>query len=287
MEDYTVASTDLTNFYFLVSMDTIAKNGSNARLKTNHNTNMLASASGFIGNGAIPYGTDPTISLIWYAFASGCYFQNDVKEDFIYGVTPFRNVGFYSQDFRVSAQWELESAAPFLPKNITFTGDYKFLNGKRDPNVPESLVSTDCVYRVLEFTNVDSLTLPRRGMAEFPCTNKIHTTFSFVVTGVSKQSVIPDFVVRIPSKALISDYRPISTTASIAVPTGPVTEWPQLNVTKSAYQRLLNTQKINAPQNPEARGFIVRVCLIIFIIGSGILGLFVIFTISRSSKPNV
>jgi hypothetical protein len=194
-------------------------------------------------------------------------------------------VGYYSQDFRVRARWKLDSAAPFLPKQIIFTGEYKFLDGKSDPNVPESLVATNCIYRVLEFTNVDSLTLPSRGVAEFPSTNRIHTTFSFVVTRVSKTINTTNFAVQIPpSKALISDYRPISTIVSVAVPTGPILRWPEISVTKNAYQRLLKTQK--PPQNPEARGFLVKIFLILFIVASGGFALYAIFTSSRSSKQN-
>jgi hypothetical protein len=120
LEDYIVASTDLTNFYYLVSLESIVNSQINSKSKQTNTKAQpqkpLSGAAGIIGNGQIPYGTDPTINLIWYAFASGCYFKKEVDDQFIFGITPFRNVGYYSQDFRVRAQWEIESAAPFLPK---------------------------------------------------------------------------------------------------------------------------------------------------------------------------
>jgi hypothetical protein len=262
MEDYTEASTDLTNFYFLVSFEGMVKT----------NANSLNTASGMIGNGIAPYGQDPTISLLWYAFGSGCYFQKQQANDaYIYGVASFKNPGFYSKDFRVKADWQLESVPPHLPQKIIFTGEYKFLHDNPDATFPEPLDPTNCIYTALEFTNVDGLTFPCKGIAEFPTTNSITPTFEFTVVGITSHNAREDYTVQIPGTALLSDFRPISKPLSIAVPTGPTKRWPNLDSSKGAYFKLIQNKKSLEPNSGSESAKIAKVCVLtVFCLTTGL-----------------
>jgi hypothetical protein len=258
LPDYIEASSDLTNYYFLVSYATLAKQHPGA----------LNTCAGTIGKGIFPYGQDPTISLLWYAFASGWYLREQTS-GFIYGVTPFRNPGYYSKDFRTSASWRLESFPPNLPEAIAFFGEYKFLQESPDPSFPEPLNATNCIYTALAFTNIGDMALPLQGEARFPTTNFVVTDFEFKVLSVARRSTVENFTIHIPGTAILSDLRPIAVDLPVAVPTGLVHGWPRLDASEDAYARLVQGKKL--VQTRSRGNGIARMCIVtLFVVITGL-----------------
>jgi hypothetical protein len=279
MEDYVVASTDLTNFYFLVSMETMAKAQPEASAERARAP--LNVGAGMIGSGTVPYGTDPTVILLWYGLASGCYFRLGVTNEYIHGVVAFEEASYYGKDFRARGFWRLAPSPPYLPTSLVFTPDFRFLRDAPDRNFRKWPNPTNCVYSAFDFTNVGGLTVPRRARAEFPITNDLETTFEFTLATASARCSVKQFVPSIPpGSALISDYRTISGSTSQAVATGPTTNWPRL-ATSSAKLDIMLQQAAGAQRKTAARS-IVRV-LILSVVLTGLVPVWAVAQLRRKA----
>ncbi len=276
LQDFISASSDLTNFYYLVSMEGIANT-----LVSSGKSHPKNTCSGIIGNGIVPYGVEPTIGILWYAFASECYFLNKPKDEYLHGVIPFRNVGYYSKDSRSKASWKLGSTVPSLPEFIAFSGEYKFLNEEPDPDFSEIQNPTNCIYSVVEFTNVGGLRLPRRALAQFPNPSSVETTIEFTVNEVIDHCNITNFAISIPGNAALSDYRPISNPMFLAVATGITREWPDAKVSKQKYERLLQKKLESASNNKNAS---VRLSVLIVLGLTAVASLLLLFL--NKQNPN-
>lgn len=277
LEDYIVASTDLTNFYYLVSMKGILESAQRRGAKLPPDINI---ASGMIGKGIAPYGKDPTVPLLWYALASGCYFQGTVTNQYIPGVFSFVNSRYYANDDRVEAAWSLDGRAPYLPKRIVFSGKYKFLQEHPDPGFSEWLYPTSCVYTALEFTNIGSLYLPKLAKAEFPNTNRFETTFQMHVASVAETSGEIDFKPALPGRSLISDYRSVTPYAPVVVPTDSKTEWPTLASTQAKSRQAAQVVKESSNKRSHMR------IIFVFCLLSSSLVIFYYFGHKLTNEPS-
>jgi hypothetical protein len=257
LEDSIVAASDATNMFYLASYERIA---AERQEKSESRTRNVA--SGHIGNGIVPHGSDPTLPVLWYGLGSACYMATKVTNGWLHSVSSFKNAAYYSKDWRVSATWELLPLPPHLPKAIVFSGSYKFLQEAPTPVFDEPLNPTNCIYSVLDLITKGHLTLPRRATASFPNTNGLQTVCTFEVTNVLDRCSVIDFTPRLPGLTVLSDLRPISHLLSKGVGMQPTTNWPVFAVSKEMHDRILRSKIATNAQGPRRDLWILAILLV-------------------------
>lgn len=242
--DYSTASSDGTNFYHLVCFETIQK--------TKGSKNTFAGA---IGPGSVPFGiTDITMIILWYTFASSCYFDA-LQDSFVNPPTKFRDASAYAKDFRVKASWELASLPPFLPKRVAFGSVPRFqfeLAASNDPLVRDF---TNCLLTVQDTVRISGLEFPKAVDVQFFVKNPTNlsdifrdTTIRIHVTNILETAAVTNFGGAMRGVSAVSDLRTISAATPFAVASGLVKAWPSLETSQAkARARLRGPRKSSVP----------------------------------------
>lgn len=259
LRDYNIASSDSTNFYELTSIEGIVKAAGG---KGN-------SFAGRIGPGSAPFGlSDPTLIVLWYAFASGCYFR-DLRDTYINPATVLLKQETYAKDFRVLASWKLQDSVPFLPKSIILDGVSRS-EARLDEKGDSAWHFTNCVYRVQEFGKIASLELPKMVIVQYfdrnPTNSAVLIPTGYIrieATNYQKTVSIDSFRPIIPDRAALSDMRTIFSTTPFGIGVKGVV-WPELQSSKKRADVLALSAKMRAA-NDSRKPNIVFVLLLVLL----------------------
>lgn len=260
----TLVSSDLANFYQLTSISNVTGWYAGA-------TNARAFAAR-IGPGAVPFGlSDPKLMIIWYAFASSCYF-NTSSGNYLTPPTVL-NDKLYAADFRVLASWELHDHPPNLPQQILFSDLYGFQASSPDPD-ERTLQFTNCLYTVHEFTRYQKLMLPKRISASFfrrSPTNSLMMLLSADTTIEISQFhelTVVSFRPTISGPSYMSDMRTISKDTPFGVGSPRATDWPSLEKSvQVAKAQAYAISKVEQTNSGSVSRFTITAMVILVIMG--------------------
>lgn len=229
-----VCSSDLTNLY---SISTMGTNGVKL-IKPLSNR-----SSGFIGTGDAPYGLSSSSTyVLWYAFASSCYFER-VTNEYIHPVITLDSSGDYARDYRVRSKWGLAEAPPHLPKMISFGMYQSHMNNSGKPVRQDIFESTNCILAVKSFTNLGSYVFPKEVSAQyfvFPDESNYairlpEATVTVEVTNILLASSLREFTPHIDGAAFLTDLRPVKHEVPVRAVLGIQTNWPNLSASERNY----------------------------------------------------
>ena len=265
LEDYTIASSDSTYFYHLISLETVASK-----------RNAKASSTGAIGPGGIPFGiSDPILYFVWYSFCSPCYLQNLGNSK---AFPPMRilKTSHYASDFKVPLLREMLQKPPFFPKALSFTSSSTWLHDP-DNNPKTGNQFTNFIFQLVNTTNLNGYEFPFSGF--FKCfdrhpkkTNEIFLAneLTFTITNVGLQCSIIDFKPEISNGAALTDLRPISSGTPIAIGTGVIKDWPDESSSKwIAIKKIGLRQKHLVKKSKEQ--FAIQCAIVLILISPGIM----------------
>jgi hypothetical protein len=270
MMDYYIASSDSTNYYELDSSES----------KVGNHTPFFAR----IGEGNVPYiVSNFKILDLWYSLASSCYFANLGNALLI---PPLNLPGAaYTNEFRVSAFWQLEEVMPFLPKAIIFDAPrvWNVSNLKLDqqsagPSNPRVWHYTNCIYSIAERARFKGLLLPKSSLFEFFSENGTNdywtaAKLSIQVSIVNETSEMSSFVIPLPKTARLTDLRTISSETPFTTPLGIRTNWPDLAKSKAKARAMLPGRLAAMQASSTANYLPVRIVLACAILLPIMLGL--------------
>ena len=223
----TVLASDLTNFYQLTDVSNLT--GWRPGRTDVHR--FVAR----VGPGSIPFDiTDPKLLIVWYAFASSCYFATN-RERYLYPPTVLDS-RFYAEDFRVASEWELSERPPLLPREIHFGEFYNFHKAQTVVSLDElrNVPSPAGHFVVEEFAAYDRLAVPRRawtcswGRHPFDPTRVVPTSEITIEMSEFRPPSTVSFRPRIPGPAIVSDLRTICRETPFGVGFERVSDWPPL-----------------------------------------------------------
>ncbi len=198
--DYSLASTDGTNVFCLMSTESLKK------------LHPQSPHSGYaqVIWGTTPGGFDPFLTSLWYLFASSCHLSM-VTNDFIPGLGSFVGESYFGKDLRAKAHWTLSSTFPLLPKRIDFLDVYMFQN----PKGIRASTFTNNILQVLQTTNAFGLTVPL--LARVDCyspiqmsgtnSSALQISTEYRTVSVSSGEFISTLPPYLPENTYISDQR--------------------------------------------------------------------------------
>lgn len=249
-------SSDTTNFYELMDVAAIETNAMRAGTKIH---------GGKIGPGAVPFAIDTKVIVLWYAFASGCYFRS-LDEPFLNPPVPLDKSEEYANDFRVRGVWELNGAQPFLPSSIAFdrTPKHQLPTGTASE---QSWAFTNCVYSANNFRAVAECAVPTLAVWEYFSRNVtgaqepiLTGRIEILVTNVFQQIGAVAFRPRVVGPVMLSELRTISERTPFTLIVDNSTNWPQL---ENSLARA-NTIATVTRRERTHRGFLVgMLCLLL------------------------
>jgi hypothetical protein len=255
---YGVASSDSTNFYQVSSFPRAGEGSSmDAR----------------IGPGGVPFGlSDPKYIVLWYMFGSSCYFQH-LQGRYVNPPTVLLGEAHYAKDFRVLASWELENAAPNLPKMIAFDSVPRWSLEVRRDEAP-IWHSTSCRLVVQEFTNRGGLLLPKRVLAEYFGSSPTNQPLPFLtgsfevrMTNFHAQVSVTTFRPDISRGAFVSDMRTICSNTPFGVVNRAASDWPRLESSRAKAQSVALAKR--GSRASTRRVSLVRIGLVALILAPG------------------
>src|SRR5688572_23954082 len=156
--DFLEAGSDGTNFYSVHSVESYAATEKPRPGVRDH------SASAIQGSGRIPFAIDPSITGLWWTYASHQYLKAKKDGRIVVpdSALPLRLAGVHmSNTFEVPATWRLNESPPFLP-NYLLTSNY-LPRSRRHTfellNTAEG--TTNFVLSVQEYKDIAELRLPQ------------------------------------------------------------------------------------------------------------------------------
>lgn len=259
LRNYSIVSSDATNFYQLSSFETIVEAAKQAG-------NVY---SGRVGAGTYPYGlSDPAMIVLWYAYGSACYFAN-LEQPYLNPPDLFTNEEPYAKDFRVLAKWQLHDAPPFLPQRISFDGVPRF-EVKSSTVSSETWHFTRCAFNALTFTNANGAEVPRTLSVQYfnkhplrPSELFPSSRLSISVTNCPSSVPAVNFRPAIPGQAVVSDLRTISPSTPFGVAVMSQ-DWPTQGYSKRIAQ--LRAETLGRLNTHNIKSKVATVLLVLLLI---------------------
>lgn len=240
LADYGVVCTDGKNFYQVSSR------------------NQGTSRNARVGPGTVPFClSDPKLIVLWYGFASGCYFER-LTDNYVNPIAMFSE-DKYAGDFRVLGRWQLNSNSPFLPETMVFDALPRF----------DVLASKSGTHR-WNFTNITftasgfssgggKATIPQSIVVDFFRRTpdlKVSSSGRVKIEVHDVQHRIPFEAFRPPDlgNAIVSDMRTISSNTPFGIARLNQSNWPSVEASKDQAAKIASAMKKrtdSAQRNPK------------------------------------
>jgi hypothetical protein len=188
--------------------------------------------------GPVPHDLDPGISDLWLTFCSHCYFRT-VKDQFICFTPQLGDNALYRKDYRMRARWVTQTQEPHLPREVTYSGEMAWEASASNQTASAELRNTNIAFRVLAYTNIDALEIPRSVIIKKYFNGPqnlfiLSETVSIEVTNCLRKISIQSFVPKVPGQVYLWDLRYEKATPPARVTTMSE-KWLTTNETKRLY----------------------------------------------------